>query len=217
MTIADILTAGDLERVRDDLAQADFTPGKATAGWAARSVKDNSQAADSATIERLRDLVAARLTANAVFQLAARPKRLVGPLFSRYGTGQAYGSHVDDAIMDGVRTDLAFTLFVSDPDTYDGGDLIVETSAGDEAVKLPAGHLFLYPSTRLHRVAPVTRGSRLAAAGWVRSLVRDPGQRDVLFDLDTARWRLFDRHGKTPEFDALSKCSANLMRMWCSD
>jgi PKHD-type hydroxylase len=129
----------------------------------------------------------------------------------------AYGTHVDDALMGGMRTDISFTLFLSDPESYDGGELVTESHAGEQPFKLPAGSLVLYPSTTLHRVEPVTRGSRLAAVGWVRSLVRDPARRELLFDLDTARKALFDRDGKSPEFDLLSKCGANLLRMWAED
>jgi PKHD-type hydroxylase len=128
-----------------------------------------------------------------------------------------YGSHVDDALMNGMRSDVSFTLFLSNPDTYEGGALVIETSAGEEDVKLPAGSLVAYPSTTLHRVAKVTKGARLAAVGWARSFIRDGAQRELLFDLDTARQRIFQKDGKTAEFDLLSKTSANLLRMWAED
>jgi len=112
---------------------------------------------------------------------------------------------------------VAFTLFLSPPEACDGGELIIESAAGEEAFKLAAGSLISYPATSLHRVAPVSRGSRLAAAGWVRSLVRDPHHRELLFDLDTARRRLFDREGKSADGDLLAKCTANLLRLWCED
>jgi PKHD-type hydroxylase len=116
-----------------------------------------------------------------------------------------------------MRTDVSFTLFLSAPDACDGGELVIDTASGEEAFKLPAGSLVLYPSTTLHRVVPVTRGERLAAVGWVRSLIRDPPQRELLFDLETARRRLFDREGKTADGDLLAKCAANLLRQWCDD
>ena len=119
--------------------------------------------------------------------------------------------------MGGMRSDISFTLFLSDPESYDGGELVTESHADEQPFKLPAGSLVLYPSTTLHRVEPVTRGSRLAAVGWIRSLVRDPARRELLFDLDTARKALFDRDCKSPEFDLLSKCGANLLRMWAED
>jgi PKHD-type hydroxylase len=138
-------------------------------------------------------------------------------MFSRYDPGMRYGAHVDDAIMHGMRADVAFTLFVSDQQSYDGGELVLDTAAGEDAIKLPAGALVAYPATSLHRVAEVTRGTRLAAVGWARSFVRDPAQRELLFDLDTARRKLFAQQGSTAEFDLLSKSLANLMRMWAED
>src|SRR5690606_30111090 len=126
----------------------------------------------------------------------------------------AYGEHVDEPIMDGARTDISFTLFLSPPETYDGGELIIASPAGEDAVKLPAGSVIVYPSTTLHRVAPVTRGERLAAVGWVRSFIRDAAQRELLFELDTARRQLFEREGSSQTFNLVSKSLANLIRMW---
>jgi PKHD-type hydroxylase len=217
LAIADVLSGADLEDLRARLARVAFVDGKATAGWAARPVKCNLQAGDGPETGHLRALIETRLTEHPVFTLAARPKQIVGPLFSRYRPGHAYGAHVDDALIGGVRTDLSFTVFLSAPEHYDGGELIIDTAAGEEAFKLAAGSLLVYPATTLHRVAPVRRGQRLAAAGWVRSLIRDPAHRELLFDLETARRRLFDLQGKTPEGDLLAKCSANLLRLWCED
>jgi PKHD-type hydroxylase len=217
LAIADVLVGADLEEVRTRLASAPFVDGKATAGWAAKLVKANQQASDTPEISRLCALIKTRLAEHALFALATRPKAIMGPLFSRYLPGQAYGLHVDDALIGGMRTDISFTLFLSAPQNYDGGELIIDTPAGEEAFKLAAGCLLSYPATVLHRVAPVTRGERLAAAGWVRSFIRDPAQRELLFDLETARRRLFDRHGKTAEDDLIAKCTGNLMRLWCED
>jgi len=217
LAIADILSLADIEAVRAGLANATFVDGKTTAGWSAKLVKSNLQAGPGAEIERLRGLVETRLIEHPVFALATRPKTIIGPLFSRYQAGHAYGAHVDDALIGGSRTDVSFTLFLADPDTYDGGELIIDTASGEEAFKLPAGSLVTYPATTLHRVAPVTRGERIVAAGWVRSYVRGPAHRELLFDLETARRRLFDREGKTAEGDLLAKCAANLVRLWCDD
>lgn len=217
LSIADVLIAADIEAVRSGLASATFVDGKATAGWSARLVKSNLQAGAGPEVERLRALIETRLVEHPVFALATRPKTIIGPLFSRYQPGHAYGTHVDDALIAGMRTDVSFTLFLVPPDAYDGGELIIDTPSGEEAFKLPAGSLVTYPATSLHRVAPVTRGERLVAAGWVRSLIRDPAQRELLFDLETARRRLFDREGKTPEADLLAKCATNLTRLWCDD
>jgi PKHD-type hydroxylase len=217
LAIADVLTAADVEEVRSGLATATFVDGRATAGWSARLVKSNLQASAGPEVERVRALVETRLGEHAVFALATRPKTILGPLFSRYQAGHAYGAHVDDALMGGIRSDVSFTLFLSDPASYDGGELVIDSTAGEEAFKLAPGSVITYPATTLHRVAPVTRGERLAAAGWVRSYVRDAGRRELLFDLDTARRRIFDREGKTAESDLLAKCAANLLRQWCGD
>jgi PKHD-type hydroxylase len=217
LAIADVLSAADVAEVRAGLASAPFVDGRATAGWAAKLVKANLQASQGAGLERVRALIEARLMECAVFALATRPKTILGPLFSRYQPGHAYGAHVDDALMAGVRTDVAFTLFLSPPEGCAGGELVIDTHAGEEAFKLEPGNVVTYPATTLHRVAPVTAGERLAAVGWVRSFVREAAQRELLFDLETARRRLFDREGKTAEADLLARCAANLMRMWCED
>lgn len=217
LAIADILSVADIETLRAGLANVTFVDGKTTAGWSARLVKSNLQADAGEEVERLRALVEARLLAHPVFALATRPKAILGPLFSRYRPGHAYGAHVDDALIAGQRTDVAFTLFLADPDAYEGGELVIDTASGEEAFKLPPGSIVTYPATTLHRVAPVTQGERMVAAGWVRSYVRDPSHRELLFDLETARRRLFDREGKTAEGDLLAKCAANLMRQWCDD
>ena len=217
LSIADVLSEADVAAIRAGLARASFLEGAQTAGWAARAVKANLQAADGPEIEGPRALIEARLMENEVFVLATRPRAIVGPLLSRYLPGHAYGTHVDDALIEGVRTDVSFTLFLCDPKSYDGGELIIEEASGEEAFKLPAGSAVCYPATTLHRVAPVMRGERLAAVGWVRSYVRDSRQRELLFDLETARRRLFEREGKTAEADLLAKCAANLVRMWCDD
>ena len=217
LAIADVLSAADVAEVRAGLATATFVDGRATAGWSARLVKNNLQASAGPDLERVRELVETRLREHPVFSLATRPKILLGPLFSRYQTGHAYGRHVDDAFMAGVRSDVSFTLFLSQPESYDGGELIIDSAAGEEAFKLGAGSVLTYPATTLHRVAPITRGERWAAAGWVRSYVREADRRELLFDLETARRCLFDREGKTAEGDLFAKCAANLLRLWCDD
>jgi PKHD-type hydroxylase len=217
LAIADVLSAADIADVHAALATATFRDGKATAGWSARLVKANLQATSGPELERVRALVDSRLTEHAVFALAVRPKTVLGPLFSRYEPGHAYGAHVDDALMGGVRTDVSFTLFLSAPESYDGGELVIDAASGEDAFKLAAGSVVTYPSTSLHRVAPVTRGQRLAAVGWVRSYLRDPAHRELLFELETARRRLFEREGKSADGDLLAKCAANLLRMWCED
>ncbi|TLY72198.1 MAG: Fe2+-dependent dioxygenase [Gammaproteobacteria bacterium] len=218
IVIGNVLTAEEVGTVVAALKRARFVDGRLTAGFAARAVKNNRQAAGSdRSLETIRKLIAARLLSNEIFRLAVRPKALSALLFSRYEKSMHYGSHVDDALIDGMRTDVSFTLFLSDADAYDGGELVIESAAGEETFKLAAGSLVAYPATTLHRVAAVTRGVRLAAAGWARSFVRDAAQRELLFDLDTARRQLFARDGKSAEFDLIAKSFANLMRMWAQD
>jgi PKHD-type hydroxylase len=214
ITIADVLSTGDVKEISEALAGSRFEDGRHTAGWSARLVKNNEQARDSATIRLLRERVTKAIVENDVFDAAVRPRTLTPLVFSRYGPGKEYGAHVDNPLIDGVRTDVSFTLFLAAPETYDGGELVIETTAGEEDVRLPAGHLVAYPSTTLHRVAPVMRGERLAAVGWAQSYIRDGARREILFDLETARRRLFEQSGKTPEFDLLAKSAANLFRMW---
>ena len=218
IVIADILKPDDLAAVHAALAKTRFIDGRETAGFAARRVKDNRQAdAKDKSLDAARSMVAARIMENDLFRIAARPKALSPLLFSCTETGMQYGVHVDDALMGGMRTDIAFTLFLDPPETYEGGELVIESVAGDDAIKLPAGSMIVYPATTLHRVAMVTRGQRHVVAGWARSFVRDAGQRELLFDLDTARRTIFARDGKTAESDLISKSLANLLRMWADD
>ena len=216
IVIGTVLSAEEIDLIRATLAQATFVDGRETAGFAARLVKNNRQASDRKT-ETVRKLVEERILAHEVFAMAVRPKALTPVMFSRYEPGMQYGSHVDDPLMHGLRTDVSFTLFLSEPDSYDGGELVIEGAAGEDAVKLAAGSLIAYPSTALHRVAEVTRGERLAAVGWARSYLRDGAQRELLFELDTARRQLFKREGKSAEYDLVSKSLANLLRMWAED
>src|SRR5262245_47964802 len=141
LAITDVLSAADVETLCAGLASATFVDGKATAGWSAKLVKSNVQATPTPKIEGLRALVEARLTAHPVFALATRPKVIIGPLFSRYQPGHAYGTHVDDALIAGLRTDVSFTLFLGDPASYDGGELVIDTASGEEAFKLAPGSL----------------------------------------------------------------------------
>ena len=217
IVIGNILSADEIALVRETLARANFEDGRETAGFAARMVKHNRQAANDGKIDTVRKLVETRILGHEVFALAVRPKTLTSIMFSAYEPGMRYGSHVDDALMQDMRTDVSFTLFLSEPASYDGGELVIESTSGEDAVKLEAGSLVAYPSTALHRVAEVTRGVRLAAVGWARSYIRDGARRELLFDLDTARRQMFAQHGKSADYDLVSKSLANLMRMWVDD
>ncbi|WNZ25509.1 Fe2+-dependent dioxygenase [Leptolyngbya sp. NK1-12] len=217
LCIANVLTPDELNLIVSKLATAEFVDGKITAGWHARLVKHNTQMDASAPVgSEVKNLVMSALQRNALFQMAVRPKLIRPPLFSRYQVGMSYGSHVDNALMGDplMRSDVSLTLFLSPSDTYDGGELVLETPQGEEEIKLDAGAMAVYPSSTLHRVEPVTRGTRLVAVTWIQSLVRDAHEREILFDLDTARQAIFDKYGKTPEFDLISKSHANLLRKW---
>ncbi len=216
--MANILTSEELGLIIDRLKNAEFVDGKLTAGWYAQQVKNNAQLKnDAAPTQELRNLVNQALKRNSLFQIAARPKAIRPIMFSRYQGGMYYGTHIDNAIMGDeelMRSDLSLTLFLSDPATYTGGELVIESTQGEQAFKLDAGSMVVYPTTTLHRVEPVTEGERLAAVTWVQSLVRDAHNREILFDLDTVRDTLFQKSGKTAEFDLLSKSIANLLRKW---
>jgi PKHD-type hydroxylase len=223
LTIDAVLTPDELLELSNCLGSATFVDGKLTAGWHAQLVKHNTQLGrEDPILPELKTLVKTALSRHPLFQAAAQPHSLHTVIFSRYETGMSYGTHVDNALMgreDGVtnrryRSDISWTLFCSDPDTYEGGALVIQGSEGEQAFKLQAGAMVLYPSSYLHRVETVTDGVRLATVGWVQSLIRDPAQREILFDLDAARRSLFRQYGKTPEFDLLSKTYANLLRQW---
>jgi PKHD-type hydroxylase len=218
LCIADVLDPETCAEARSRLEEARFIDGKATAGWHARLVKDNRQADPrDRSLDSLRASLKERLLASPLFQLAVRPKALSPLLLSRYEPGMAYGRHVDDALMGGLRSDVSFTLFLAEPDRYAGGELVIETTGGEQAIKLEAGSAVVYPSTTLHRVEPVCEGVRLAAVGWARSYLRHAEQREILFDLETARRQVFERNGKGEAFDLLSKATANLLRLWAED
>lgn len=218
LCIADVLTPEELNSIVSSLDSADFVDGKVTAGWQAQLVKHNTQLRDdAASAKDLRNLVNHVLQRNTLFRMAVLPKFIRSITFSRYESGMSYGRHVDNALMGKetlTRSDVSLTLFLSDPATYRGGELVIESIQGEQAFKLDAGSMVVYPSTTLHRVEPVTQGIRLVAVTWIQSLVRDPNEREILFDLETARQAIFKAHGKTAELDLISKSYANLLRKW---
>jgi PKHD-type hydroxylase len=214
-----VMEAAALATARAALANAVFEDGKKTAGWAARQVKHNLQLSKSDKVHSdVSELALNAIARNEVVQAAALPRTYRPPLISRYETGMSYGRHVDDAIMGSppVRADLSYTLFLSEPEDYQGGELILELTEGDHSYKLAAGSLLLYPSTTLHRVAEVTAGIRLVVVGWIQSLCADPRLREVLFDLYRARRILFERDGKSEVVDLLSKTQSNLLRSFAN-
>jgi len=218
ITIENVLSKTDLKIVSKYILDQEkkFEEGTKTAGWHAKQVKNNEQLPADLS-EAVAQKVAATLGANPVFAAAARPKRIVKLLVSRYRPGMEYGLHVDDALMDGVRTDLSFTLFLSDPKSYDGGELVIAGNDGETEIKLAAGSLVLYATTSLHKVAPVTRGERLAVVGWVRSLIRGTDEREVLFDLENALALARQAGADRAMIDRMVKVKANLLRLWAED
>jgi PKHD-type hydroxylase len=221
LPIPDVLSTDQVAHARRVLAEAEWQDGRATAGHQSVRTKDNMQLPDgSAAARELGEMVLNALGQNALFISAALPKRVFPPLFNRYMGGQAFGTHVDNAIRQisgtgqRIRTDLSATLFLADPTEYEGGDLVVEDTYGSHMVKLPAGHMILYPATSLHHVRPVTAGARLASFFWVESMVRDDGERTLLFDLDTAIQRLNFDNRDHPSAVQLTGVYHNLLRRW---
>ncbi|MGE0725730.1 MAG: Fe2+-dependent dioxygenase [Alphaproteobacteria bacterium] len=215
-----VLTADEVARARAIMAAADWQDGRATAGHQSARVKNNRQIPEGSEAARtLGDMVLAGLGRNALFLSAVLPFRVFPPLFNRYDGGMDFGNHVDNAIRytaDGVRvrTDVSATLFLSGPEEYDGGELVVDDSYGAHAVKLPAGDMVVYPASSLHRVTPVTRGARLASFFWIQSMVREDAQRTLLFDLDQAIRGVGQALPDHPTVVMLTACYHNLLRMW---
>lgn len=216
LALQQVLKPGEVAALRAAAAALDFGDGRATAGRYVRDIKANDQARPSPDLEAVQAKVSTALMAHPVFASAARPRAMTKLIVSRYREGQTYGMHVDDALMHGVRTDLSFTLFLNDPESYEGGALVVADTAEERAFKLSAGDAILYPSSTLHRVEPVRAGTRLCVVGWVQSWIRSDEQREILFDLDRSIASLFEAGGKSELFDTLCKTRSNLLRMWAA-
>jgi PKHD-type hydroxylase len=204
-----------------DAADAPWVDGRATAGHQGARVKHNQQIAEQSPLARSAgDMILAALERHPLFISAALPRRVYPPLFNRYAGGMQFGSHVDGAVRllpgsaEKIRTDVSATLFLSDPDEYDGGELQIDDTYGTHAARLPAGDVVLYPASSLHRVTPVTRGARTAAFFWVESMVRDDARRALLFDLDRAIQRLTHDHTEHPSLVELTGVYHNLLRQW---
>jgi len=221
--IPDILSADQVAHFRARLDAASWADGRVTAGYQSSKAKDNAQLPeDSAEARELGALVLEALARNSTFFSAALPRRIYPPLFNRYAGGQSFGFHVDNAVrydrsrgsVDPVRTDLSATLFLSAPEDYDGGELVIEDTYGTQQVKLPAGHLVLYPGTSLHRVTPVTRGARIASFFWIQSMLREDAQRRLMFDLDMSIRTLTRDMPEHPSLVQLTGVYHNLLRRW---
>lgn len=220
--IPEVLTKQQVAFCRQVMDAAQWVDGNVTAGPQSMLTKNNAQLPEGAPETRqLGEIVMAALEKSPLFISAALPHTVFPPLFNRYAGGQAFGTHVDNAIRNlagtdfRIRTDLSCTLFLAEPGEYDGGELIVEDTYGEKQVKLPAGDMVLYPSTSLHRVAPVTHGARVASFFWLQSMVRDDGQRTLLFQLDTSIQQLVARLGNAdPQVVQLTGIYHNLLRRW---
>jgi PKHD-type hydroxylase len=222
LRIPQALSPDELRQVRHLLQHADWVDGRVTAGSQSATVKNNQQLPeDSAAALQARHIVSVALARNPLFVTGALPKTVYPPLFNRYaGDSNAFGDHIDNAIRthaasaQHVRTDIACTLFLAEPDSYDGGELVVQDTYGAQRIKFAAGDLVMYPGTSVHRVEPVTRGERLACFFWIESMVRQDAQRRLLFDMDMAILDLRRAGGDTAEVVKLTGCYHNLLRMW---
>ncbi len=219
LTIPDILSVEQLSTARHILDKAEWVDGKVTAGFQSARAKDNMQLPESHPAAReLGGMILGALAANPLFIAAALPQRIFPPLFNRYSGGQSFGTHVDNAIRQvagtpqRIRTDISATLFLVEPGEYDGGELCVEDTYGMKKVKLPAGHMVLYPATSLHQVRPVTRGARVGSFFWIQSMVRDDAKRSLLFDLDLGIQQL--NRENNPLAVQFTGVYHNLLRQW---
>lgn len=221
IAIPNVLSPAQAIEARQQLDAADWVDGRITAGHQSARAKENEQLPeDSPVARKLGEFIVAALERNPLFVSAALPLRIFPPLFNRYRSGHAFGLHVDNAVRQirgtphRVRTDLSATLFLAAPEEYDGGELIVEDTYGPQSIKLPAGHMVLYPASSLHKVQPITRGSRVASFFWIQSMVRGDSERALLFDMDLAIQRLNRDKPDHPSVVQLTGVYHNLLRRW---
>jgi PKHD-type hydroxylase len=221
LRIPGVLSPEQVAQFRARMDKARWVDGNATSGHQSALAKYNEQLPeDSAEARELGEQVLQALARNPLFFSAALPRQVFPPLFNRYREGMAFANHVDSAIRTHptrpvrIRTDLSATLFLADPDSYDGGELLIDDTYGSQQVKLPAGDMILYPATSLHRVAPITRGTRVASFFWIQSMVREDAQRTLLFDMDMSLMRLGKERPGDPALVSLTGAYHNLLRMW---
>ena len=217
--IPSVLDQPRLDMVRTLISSAKFVDGKLSAGMAAKQVKNNEEmTADAKQMEQLNNIVMGCLVKHPMYQSSCFPTKIAAPFYARYKAGMTYGDHVDDPIMGPAqgryRTDVSTTIFLSSPDEYEGGEIVIRTAFGDRKVKLPAGDAVIYPSTSLHHVAEVTRGERLVAVTWAQSMVRDPAKRELLYGLNQARESLLKKDATAEDSKLVDITYANLFRMW---
>lgn len=219
LTLPGVLNKEELAVIHDLLAQGNFIDGKLSAGEEAIRVKNNQELnASDQIIQPLNNLVMGKLIKHPVYLAAAFPLKIAAPFYAKYGKGMTYGNHVDDPIMGPIgqryRTDLSITVFLNEPEDYEGGELTIQTSFGDQTVKLKAGDGVMYPSGSTHRVAEVTSGERIVAVTWLQSMVKDPAKRELLYKLSQARDILIDKSNGNEETELVSNTYINLVRMW---
>ena len=221
LPIPDVLTPAQVARARELFGSAEWVDGRVTAGHQSALAKQNRQLREEDPAAReLGETIVAALGGNPLFLAAALPAKVFPPLFNRYEGGESFGTHIDNAVRQvtgtpvRVRTDLSATLFFSGPDEYDGGELVIEEYSGSHQIKLPAGHMILYPASSRHHVRPVTRGARLASFFWIQSMVRDGGCRRILFDLDVAIQDVNRERAGSPAAVSLTGVYHNLLRRW---
>jgi PKHD-type hydroxylase len=219
LQIPRVVSKDKLTVIRAILAKAQFVDGKLSAGMAAERVKNNEElASDTKEIQQLNNLVMGSLVQHPLYQSAALPIKIASPFYARYRPGMTYGDHVDDPVMGPpqgrYRSDVSTTVFLNEPDDYEGGELVIRTSFGDQRIKLPAGHAVVYPSSSLHHVAEVTEGERLVAVTWAQSMVRDASKRELLYDLNQARESLLKHRPEEEETKRVDVAYVNLIRMW---
>lgn len=219
VTIPDVLNKEDISTVLDLMATANFHEGSSSAGSEAKRVKNNHEMFISEVeTQRLNNLVMGKLIKNPTYIATAFAAKIAAPYYAKYSEGMSYGNHVDDPVMGPAnqryRSDISITIFLNEPDAYDGGELIISTAFGEQSVKLKAGDAVLYPSSSTHRVAEVTGGERLVAVTWLQSTVRDPAKREILYNLSQAREALMKTLPESKELELLSNSYVNLLRMW---
>lgn len=219
LQIPRVVSQDKLTVIQAILAKSHFVDGKLSAGMAAERVKNNEElASDAKEIQQLNNLVMNSLVQHPVYQSATLPIKIASPFYARYRPGMTYGDHVDDPVMGPpqarYRSDVSTTVFLNEPDNYEGGELVIRTSFGDQQIKLPAGHAVVYPSSSLHHVAEVTRGERLVAVTWAQSMVRDAAKRELLFELNQARESLLKQRPEENETKRVDVAYVNLVRMW---
>lgn len=216
--LANVIDSAQLQVITQALHEATFVDGKLSAGAKAQRVKRNQELDGAGEVAGyLQKIVMGNLYNHPEFRDAALPHRVAAPIFAKYGSGMTYGEHIDDPVMgegQRFRCDIAVTVFLNPPEDYDGGELIIRTSFGEQAIKLAAGDAVLYPASSLHRVAPLQRGERLVAVTWVQSLIRSPAQREILYELGQARAALLAAAPESTHTAQVDHAYTNLVRMW---